>query len=45
MHYPRNSQATGDPTPQIVVRRLQFRSNEQTVPDRQLWGTHFGVLP
>lgn len=33
------------PTPQIVVRRLQFRSNEQTVPDRQLWGTHFGVLP
>src|SRR5215204_5753650 len=26
MHYPRNAQATGDPTPQIVVRRLQFRS-------------------
>lgn len=45
MHYPRNAQATGDPTPQIVVRRLQFCSNEQTVPDRQLWGTHFGVLP
>jgi hypothetical protein len=45
MHYPRNAEATGDPTPQILVRRLQFRSNEQTVPDRQLWGTHFGVLP
>jgi hypothetical protein len=27
---------------QILVRRLQFRADETTVPDSQLWGAHFG---
>jgi hypothetical protein len=27
---------------QIHVRRLQFLTDEKTLPDRQLWGAHFG---
>jgi hypothetical protein len=27
---------------QILVRRLQFRANDNTVPDSQLWGLHKG---
>ena len=27
---------------QILARRLQFRTDEKTLPDRQLWGAHFG---
>jgi hypothetical protein len=45
MTYPRDQQATDRRLQQITARRLQFRSNEHTVPDRQLWGAHFGVLP
>jgi hypothetical protein len=45
MHYPRDQQAANRRIQQIQVRRLQFRSHTQTVPDRQLWGAHFGVLP
>jgi hypothetical protein len=45
MHYPRDQQAANRRLQQIQVRRLQFRSQTQTVPDRQLWGAHFGVLP
>ena len=44
MDYPRNAYPTDEPTPQIHVRHLQFLGNEHTVPDRQLWGTRFGVL-
>jgi hypothetical protein len=44
MDYPRNARPTDEPTPQIHVRHLQRVSNEHTVPDRQLWGTRFGVL-
>lgn len=45
MHYSRDQQATDQRLQQIKVRRLQFLTNEHTVPDRQLWGLHFGVLP
>jgi hypothetical protein len=45
MHYPRDQQASEERLQQIQVRHLQFRSNERTLPDRQLWGAHFGVLP
>lgn len=45
MDYPRNAYPTDEPTPEIRVRHLQFVSSERTVPDRQLWGTRFGVLP
>ena len=27
---------------QIRVRRLQFQTDDQTLPDTQLWGVHFG---
>ena len=27
---------------QILVRHLQFLTNDETLPDRQLWGAHFG---
>ena len=45
MDYPRNAHPTDEPTPEIRVRHLQFVSSDRTVPDRQLWGTRFGVLP
>ena len=45
MHYPRDQQVADQRTQQIQVRRLQFRSKTHTVPERQLWGAHFGVLP
>jgi hypothetical protein len=45
MHYPRDQQATDQRLQQIEVRRLQFRSSDHTLPDRQLWGAHPGVLP
>lgn len=45
MTYPRDQQAADQRTQQIKLRRLQFLSNEHTVPDRQLWGALFGVLP
>lgn len=44
MDYPPNAFPTDEPTPDIRVRHLQFVSSDQTVPDRQLWGTRFGVL-
>lgn len=45
MTYPHDQQATDQRTQQIKVSRLQFLSEEHTVPDRQLWGALFGVLP
>jgi len=45
MTYPRDQRATEVRTQQIKVRRLQFISDERTVPDSQLWGALFGVLP
>jgi hypothetical protein len=45
MDYPRSAHPTDEPTPQIRVRHLKLLGNEHTVPDRQLWGTRFGVLP
>ena len=44
MSYPSDQNANGRRLQQIEIRRLQFRSGD-TVPDSQLWGAHFGVLP
>jgi hypothetical protein len=45
MTYPQYQQAADQRLQQITIRRLQFLSSEHTVPDRQLWGALFGVLP
>ena len=45
MTYPRYQEAADHRIQQIEVRRLEFLSNEHTVPDRQLWGAIFGALP
>lgn len=45
MTYPQDQQAADQRLQQITIRRLQFLSNEHTVPDRQLWGALVGVLP
>jgi hypothetical protein len=44
MHYSRNARPTDEQTRQIRVRHLKLLGKERTVPDRQLWGTRFGVL-
>jgi hypothetical protein len=44
MDYPGKAYPTDEPTPQIRVRHLKLLCKEHTVPDRQLWGTRFGVL-
>jgi hypothetical protein len=44
MDYPRHAYPTDEPTPHIHVRRSRSLCKERTVPDRQLWGTRFGVL-
>jgi hypothetical protein len=43
MTYPPDACPTDEPTPTIHVRQLRF-SEEGAVPDRQLWGTAFGVV-
>src|SRR5215212_170502 len=43
MHLPRNEVASGKPL-QMQVRHLQFRTGEETLPARQLWGAVFGEL-
>jgi hypothetical protein len=43
MTYPRHAYPTHKPATQIRVRHLI--NNPADVPDRQLWGTAFGVLP
>ena len=45
MTYPQDQLATDQRTQQILVRRLQFLGKDKVVPDRQLWGLHFGPLP
>ena len=45
MHYANDQQANDRRTQQIQVRHLQFLSNDKALPDRQLWGLHFGVVP
>jgi hypothetical protein len=45
MHYPRDQQVNEQRLQQIQIRHLQFRGKEHTLPDRQLWGAHMGVLP
>jgi hypothetical protein len=43
MHLPRNEVANGSPL-QMQARRLQFLTDEKTLPARQLWGAWFGEL-
>jgi len=40
----RDEIASDHQTLQIHVRRLQFLTDEKTLPDKQLWGAHFGEL-
>jgi hypothetical protein len=43
MHLPRNEVVSGQPL-QMQARRLQFLTDEKTLPARQLWGAWFGEL-
>jgi hypothetical protein len=45
MHYARDEYATDVRLQEIQVRRLQFLGDEKTLPNRQLWGLHEGVVP
>ncbi len=42
MHLPRNEVRSGDSELQMELRRLQFRTGDDTLPARQLWGAVFG---
>ncbi|MGY1694653.1 MULTISPECIES: hypothetical protein [unclassified Geodermatophilus] len=42
MHLPRNEVRSGDPELQMELRHLQYRTGEDTLPARQLWGAVFG---
>jgi hypothetical protein len=42
MALPQDEVASDQQILQIHVRRLQFLTDEKTLPDRQLWGGHFG---
>jgi hypothetical protein len=44
MHLPRDEVVSGKPL-QMRARRLQFETDEKTLPARQLWGVFNGVLP
>lgn len=44
MDLPQDEVASGQQTLQMHARHLQFLTDEKTLPDRQLWGAHFGVL-
>jgi hypothetical protein len=45
MTYPQDQYANPDRLQQILVRRLQFVSEDHTLRDTQLWGAWFGPLP
>jgi hypothetical protein len=42
MDLPQDEVASDQQILQIHVRHLQFLGDEKTLPDRQLWGAHFG---
>ena len=42
MDLPQDEVASNQQILQIHVRHLQFLTDEKTLPDRQLWGAHFG---
>jgi hypothetical protein len=42
MDLPRDEVASDQQILQIHVRHLQFLGDEKALPDRQLWGAHFG---
>jgi hypothetical protein len=44
MHLPRDEVVSGKPL-QMRARRLQFETDQKTLPARQLWGVFNGVLP
>jgi hypothetical protein len=43
MDLPQDEVASDRQILQIHVRRLQFLTDAKTLPDRQLWGAHFGA--
>jgi hypothetical protein len=42
MHLPRNEVVSGDSELQMELRRLQYRTGDETLPARQVWGADFG---
>ena len=44
MDLPQEEVASVQQLVQIRLRRLQFLGSEKTLPDRQLWGAHFGTF-
>jgi hypothetical protein len=44
MDLPQDEIASDQQMLQIHVRHLQFLTDEKTLPDKQLWGFHAGVL-
>jgi hypothetical protein len=42
MHLPRNEVVSGDSELQMELRRLQYRTDDKTLPARQVWGADFG---
>jgi hypothetical protein len=42
MDLPQEEVASAHQLLEIRVRRLQFLGSDKTLPDRQLWGAHFG---
>jgi hypothetical protein len=44
MDLPRDEIVSAHKTLQMQVRRLQFLTDDRTLPDRQLWGVHLGVV-
>ncbi len=42
MHLPRNEVVSGDSEVRMELRRLQYRTGDETLPARQVWGAVFG---
>ncbi len=42
MHLPREEVARGEPELQMQLRRLQYRTDGESLPARQVWGAVFG---
>jgi hypothetical protein len=44
MDLPQDEVVSGQQSLQMQTRHLQFLTQEKTLPERQLWGAHFGLL-
>ena len=42
MHLPRKEVVSDDPELQMQLRRLQYRTADKVLPERQIWGADFG---